>query len=239
MGRVILITNDDGIHADGLIRLAREAVRLGTVWLVAPHVQRSVTSHGITLDKPLDVRPAAFEVEGVRAFSCSGMPADCVRIGIMELMDTPPDVVLSGVNYGYNVASDIQYSATAAAAFEASFLGYRGIALSEDTGTCHEVTDAFLGEILEEMIDLPHGPGMAWNVNFPGCPLSECRGIWRDRTVSTEVVYDDRFELAEDLPDGGKRFVVRGEMRDQAAEGTDFHAILNNTVSVGRMRNIS
>ena len=239
MGRVILITNDDGIHADGLIRLAREAVRLGMVWLVAPHVQRSVTSHGITLDKPLDVRPAAFEVEGVRAFSCSGMPADCVRLGIMELMDTPPDVVLSGVNYGYNVASDIQYSATAAAAFEASFLGYRGIALSEDTGTCHEVTDAFLGEILEEMIDLPHGPGMAWNVNFPGCPLSECRGIWRDRTVSTEVVYDDRFELAEDLPDGGKRFVVRGEMRDQAAEGTDFHAILNNAVSVGRMRNIS
>lgn len=238
MSRVIMVTNDDGIHSDGIIRLAREAVQYGSVWVIAPHDQRSASSHSITLDRPLEIRPIPFEVEGVRAFSCSGTPADCVRIGSKAVMSEPPDVVLAGINYGYNAATDIQYSATACAAFEASFLGYRGIALSEGESPVHEMTDAYLSKVLEELIDEPPGPGMIWNVNFPGCPLSESRGIWWDRKASQEIVYEDYYDLIEQKPDGSILYRVRGVFQQKAEEGTDFHAILNRAVSVGKVSNI-
>ncbi len=238
MKRRILITNDDGIHADGIVRLAKAAVKFGDVWLVAPHDQRSACSHSIILTEPLEIRPIRFEVEGVNAFSCSGMPADCVRIAGKTVMDAPPDVVLSGINYGYNAATDIQYSATVGAAFEASFQGYQGVALSEEEGSGHEVTDAYLEQVLEEVIHEPHGPGMIWNVNFPGCPLSECKGIWRDRKVSQKVVYDDRYEIVEELPQGAVRYRVHGYLKCEAEEGTDYHALLCGAVSIGKIRNI-
>ncbi len=238
MSRTILITNDDGIHADGMLRLARAAVRFGDVWLIAPRRQRSASSHTITLQEPLDLMPFPYEAEGVRAYTCSGTPADCVRIGAGKIMPCPPDVVLSGINYGYNAATDIQYSATAGAAFEASFLGFRGIALSEYNCPCHEVTDHYLDEILEELIDQDPGPDRIWNVNFPGCPLSECTGILRDRVMSHEIVYKDSFEPVEVLNGVGMRFVVRGTLQHKAEEGTDFDALLQNAVSVGKVKNI-
>ena len=119
--RTILITNDDGIEAGGIVRLAKAAAEFGEVWVVAPARQMSAASHSITLHSPLDIYPHSFPVPGVRAFSCSGTPGDCVRTGSLSILPRRPDVVLSGINYGYNVASDIQYSATAGAAFEAAF----------------------------------------------------------------------------------------------------------------------
>ena len=108
----ILITNDDGIRADGIIRLARAAMKYGEVWVVAPEDQRSAASHSISLRDPVDVYPHDFPVAGVRAFSCSGTPADCVRVGCLSVMPEKPDAVLSGINFGYNAASDIQLSAS-------------------------------------------------------------------------------------------------------------------------------
>ena len=238
MARTILVTNDDGIHSDGLIRLAKAAVKFGSVWLIAPEKQRSAVSHSITLDIPLDVRPISFEVEGVRAYSCSGMPADCVRVASKGVIPIMPDVVLSGINYGYNAATDIQYSATVGAAFEAVFLGYRGIALSEQDSECHEVTDHFLESVLEELIDLPAGPDRIWNVNFPGCPLDQCTGILRNRVMSHAITYEDSYDPVERLDGGGIRYRVRGQMKNEAEEGTDFHALLNKAVSIGRVTNI-
>lgn len=238
MPRTILITNDDGIHSEGLLRLVRAAVRFGDVWVIAPHKGRSACSHGITLSDPLDIVPVPYEAEGVRAFSCSGLPADCVRVGTLSVMPKPPDVVLSGLNYGYNAATDIQYSATCGAAFEASFLGYRGIALSEQDCACHEVTDRYLDGVLEELIDQEPGPDQIWNVNFPGCPLSECTGILRDRTMSHEVVYKDTYTPVKQLDGGGMRFMVHGELMNEATEGTDLDALCRNAVSIGRVKNI-
>ena len=238
MAKNILITNDDGIHSDGIVRLARAAVRFGSVWVIAPDGQRSVWSHTITLDRPLDVIPVSFEVEGVKAYSCTGTPADCVRLASRGAIPYPPDVVLSGINSGYNVATDIQYSATVAAAFEAEFQGIRGIALSENDGSCHEVTDEYLDMVLSELIDADPGTHQVWNVNFPGCRLSECRGVLRDRVMSNEVVYEDSYDPTEELDGGGVRYTVRGKIRDEAIEGTDFHAILNGFVTIGRIRNI-
>lgn len=273
--RRILITNDDGINADGLERLVAVAKEFGEVWVVAPESQRSAASHSITLHKPIDVYPYEFgngtlnrrkdnsldELEAgcndsmsgvgntlldgrVHAFSCSGTPADCVRIGSLNIMPEKPDVVLSGINYGYNACSDIQYSATAGAAFEGTFQGCLSIALSEGAPTseeeepCHEVTDAYLKEVLSILLEKEHVAGQIYNVNFPKCKLSECKGIVWDRAVSEGMFYKDRYNKIEELEGGGTRYMVEGLYNENAEAGTDFRAIVDGYVSVGIVNNI-
>lgn len=238
MQRKILITNDDGIDSDGIIRLAETARVFGDVWIVAPEKQCSAASHSITLRHSLEVHPHVFPVENVHAFLCTGTPGDCVRVGILSLMPESPDVVLSGINYGYNVATDIQYSATAGAAFEAEFQGYTAIAFSEDACECHEVTDRYLKEILGELIDEKYIPGQIINVNFPGCPVSECKGVLRNRRVGREAFFIDHYNVIKKLPDDGMELMVEGVRESESEEGTDFGAILDNYVSIGRAFNI-
>ena len=234
----ILITNDDGIEADGIIRLANAAKQFGEVWVVAPESQRSAASHSISLHNAIDIYPCEdFPIDGVKAFSCSGTPGDCVRVGSLSVMPSKPDVVLSGINFGFNVASDIQYSATAGAAFEAAFQGYHAIALSEG---CHEhsVTDKYIKEILKKLLFEELKPGFIHNVNFPDCDLADCKGILYDRKVSVGMFYKDHYNLVEELDDGGRRYMVEGVYTPSAEEGTDFAAILNNYVSVGVVNNV-
>ena len=235
----ILITNDDGIRADGLTRLAAAARAFGEVWIVAPDRQKSAASHSITLDRHIDVRSYDFSVPGVRAFSCTGTPADCIRVGIRAVLPEMPDLVLAGINYGYNAGSDIQYSATVGAAFEAEFQGIPAIAFSEDSSGLHETTDLFLSAVLEELIPVRTARGQVWNVNFPGCPAEECRGILRDRAVSGHMVYDDDYPVQERLADGIVRYKVVGRYIGAAEEGTDFRALLDRYVSIGTVRNLS
>lgn len=236
--RKILITNDDGILSDGIVRLARAAVKFGEVWVVAPDSQRSAVSHSVTLRHGFDAWRVDFPVAGVHAFACEAMPADCVRIGVLNIVPDKPDHVFSGINYGYNLASDIQYSATAGAAFEAAFQGVHTIAFSEDACETHEVTDRYLEEIISELTDKPLGINQIWNVNFPGCRLDECGGLLRDRRVSTDVFYLDHYN-EEPVSEGRTRFTVEGLRRWEAAEGTDLRAILDNCVSIGIATNIS
>ena len=234
----ILITNDDGIEAEGIIRLAAAAAAFGEVWVVAPDRGRSAASHCITLHSPIDIFPHEFPVPGVHAFSCTGMPADCVRVGSLSVMPEKPDVVLSGINYGHNVASDIQYSATIGAALEASFQGIRGIALSEGADPDHSVTDAYLLPVLEKWIGSGIPEGQILNINFPKCPLAECRGILEDRTVSKSVPFTDRYREIEKLPGSGARFMVEGLYREEAEEGSDFRALIDRYISAGFVRNL-
>ncbi len=236
--RSILITNDDGIDSKGIVRLAEAAGRFGDVWVVAPDRQNSAASHSITLHKPIELHPHVFPVEGARAFSCSGTPGDCVRVGSLNVMPERPDVVLSGINYGYNIATDMQYSATSGAAFEAEFQGYTAIAVSEGALDIHEVADRYLEEILEELIDTEYVPGRIINVNFPACPLSECRGILRDRKVSRQVFYKDHYNVLKSFDDGGCELMVEGVHEPLTEEGTDYGAILSNHVSIGFVSNI-
>lgn len=233
----ILITNDDGIAADGLVRLAEAAKAFGTVWVVAPAHQRSAASHSITLRDSIDVFPHVFPIAGVHAFSCSGSPADCVRVGVLNVMPQKPDVVLSGINFGYNVASDIQYSATAGGAFEAAFQCLPAIALSEPAKPEHAVTDAYLHEILAELLEVKPAEGYIINVNFPDCTLAECKGILRDRKVSRGMIYRDRY-TQEPLPNGGMRLMVDGQYNEDAEDGTDFRAVLDHYISIGFVNNI-
>ncbi len=235
----ILITNDDGIGSDGLRRLAEAALGFGEVVVVAPGEQCSAQSHSITLRHSITVHPVSFPVQGVRAFSCSGTPGDCVRIGSLNIMKKKPDLLLSGINYGYNLASDIQYSATVGAAFEAEFQGFNAIAFSEDAADVHEVTDAFLLPVLEEVIHSEYVPGEVVNVNFPGCPLKDLKGIKRDVRVSRLPYYTDQYLEDERLPDGGVRYTVKGVHTPFSEVDTDYAAVLDNYISIGRVKNIS
>lgn len=232
----ILITNDDGINSDGIQRLAEAAKVYGEVWVVAPESQRSAMSHSITLRTTVEVWPVDFPVEGVHAYACNGTPADCVRIGALNIVPGKPDHVFSGINFGYNIATDVQYSATAGAAFEASFQGIHVIAFSEGM-VCHETTDEYLSSIMGTLLTKPLDYGEIWNVNFPECFLKECGGIKWDCTISRDVVFRDHYEKTR-LEDGKLSFKVVGVREYSAKEGTDFDAILNNYVSVGKVKNI-
>lgn len=234
----ILITNDDGINANGIIRLAKAAKELGEVWIVAPLDQRSAASHSISLHSHIDVFPHDFPVNDVKAFSCSGTPADCVRVGSLNIMPYKPDLVLSGLNNGYNVASDIQYSATAGAAFEGAFQGITSIALSEEADKLHEVSDRYLNAILRDLADKKLGYGQIFNVNFPGCPLSECKGILKDRKISHGMFFRDHYiELAK-LENDGIRLMVEGDYNEDAEPDTDFRAVVDKYISVSVVNNI-
>ena len=236
--RKILITNDDGINADGIIRLAQAATEFGEVWVIAPDSQRSAMSHSITLRHSVDARKVDFPVPGVHAYACSGTPGDCVRIGSLNIVPEKPDHVFSGINYGFNAASDIQYSATAGAAFEAAFQGIHTIAFSEDACEIHEVTERYLKEIIAELLNKPLGVNQIWNVNFPGCQLAECNGILRDRKVSTDAFYVDRY-IETTVSEDKVSYMVEGIRNYSALEGTDLKAIFDNYISIGIATNIS
>ena len=234
----ILITNDDGIDSDGLIRLAKVAMEFGEVWVVAPHSQRSAMSHSITLRHSIEAWEVDFPVPGIRAYACDGTPADCVRIGVLNIVPEKPDHVFSGINYGYNVGSDLQYSATAGAAFEASFQKIHTIAFSEDADEMHEVTDEYIKDIMGDLLDKPLEINQIWNVNFPSCRLKDCKGILKGRTVSTDEFYKDRY-LEKKVSSGKISYMVEGIRNYEASQGTDLRAILDNYVSIGIATNIS
>ena len=234
----IMITNDDGINADGLVRLARAAAEFGEVWVVAPDSERSAMSHSLTLRHPFEAWEVDFPVPGVHAYACDGQPTDCVRIGVLNIVPGKPDHVFSGINYGYNIATDIQYSATAGAAFEAAFQGIHAIAFSEDGSDMHEVTDRYLKEVMAELIEKPLPYGQIWNVNFPGCRLVECGGILRERLVSKDVFFEDRY-IETPVSEGRISYMVEGIRKFDAEEASDLKAILDNYVSIGSVTNIS
>ncbi len=234
----ILITNDDGIEADGIKRLSEAAKEFGSVTVVAPEKQSSAASHSITLRHSVEVHPFDFPVKDVKAYACSGTPADCVRVGSLNIMSEKPDVVLSGINFGFNMATDIQYSATAGAAFEAEFQGFSAIAFSEGMNDRHDITDNYLRDILEELLKEPYIPGQIINVNFPDCTLQDIKGILRDRKVSRCAYYEDRYNEVQRFPDGGVELMVEGIHEPVQEEGTDYAAILGNYISIGRVRNI-
>jgi len=237
MQKKILIVNDDGIDADGIIRLARATQKYGEVTVVAPESQRSAASHSITLRTYIDVMEHDFPVEGVKAYAISGSPADCVRVALKSNLNIKPDIVFSGINYGYNAGTDVQYSATVGAAMEAVFQGVAAVAFSEGTKDGYMVTDAYLDEVIAEVIDTKFEKFRLVNVNFPTCKLSEVKGILRDVKVSEGSVYDDTYdcELEEK---NMRRYRVNGRYVGTAEAGSDLDGLYNNYITIGNVYNI-
>lgn len=234
--RKILVVNDDGICADGIVRLAAAAKKLGEVWVAAPRQQCSAMSHCITVRGSLHVRQEEFPVPGVAAYSVVGTPADCVKVGIHHLMPCRPDVVFSGINCGYNVGMDILYSGTVGAAMEALLNGIPAIAFSEESGGSGEAADAHLLSVAGRLLEEGCAPDEIWNVNFPGCPLRELRGIRENRIPEKTQFYRDNY-IVEEHPEGGLRLSVCGILSKTAAPGTDMEAVLERYISIGKIRN--
>jgi len=172
----ILITNDDGARAEG-IRLLEDIARTlsDDVWIVAPEFDQSGVSHSISLHEPLRVHR-----EDARRFFVRGTPADCVALGVAHLLDGPPDIVLSGVNRGGNMADSIAYSGTVGAAMTALMMRVPAIALSQYFRgvTIHwETARAFAPPLIERLLAANWPRPMAPNVNFPACPPEEVEGV--------------------------------------------------------------
>lgn len=240
MSRRILITNDDGIRADGIRKLAEIARRFGEVTVVAPDTQRSAASHHCIFSRPLILKEFDFGLEGVTAYTLDGTPADCVRVGIFAVADSKPDIVLSGINHGYNISSDIQYSGTVGAALEAAFLGVPSIAVSYGNYQFNatDIVDRYLPELLEEYMDKPLPPNRIWNINFPDCPADECRGIVRDAVMNTGHFYDDQY-LKEKVDD--QTWSVTNITRRiwEGPEGSDLNAVINKCIAIGTVTNLT
>src|SRR5262245_20071780 len=161
---LVLLSNDDGIDAPHLEALATKVEELADVLVVAPERQRSAASHAITLHKPLrltEVRP--------RRFALSGTPVDCVYLAMLKLCDRTPAVVVSGINDGYNLGSDVFYSGTVAAAVEGALRGAAGIAISiKPHAPLSEHALGFATTVIRAAIAEPIEKGTVLNVNMPG-----------------------------------------------------------------------
>jgi 5'-nucleotidase len=174
----LLLSNDDGIDAPGIVALADGLDAAHEVWVVAPATERSAMSHSLTMHKPLRASP-----RGERRWAISGTPADCIYVAVHHLMvDRPPELVLSGVNRGSNLGSDVHYSGTVAAAREACLHGFPSVALSlhgvADAAEVHWETAVAIGERLVEAVSADPLPrGVFVNVNVPNLPLDRLRGL--------------------------------------------------------------
>lgn len=238
--RKILLVNDDGIEADGLRRLAVMAGELGEVWVVAPDRQCSAMSHRLTLYESMSLREESFPVPVAGAWRLGGTPADCVKVALGYLLPERPDFVFSGINRGWNAGFDVAYSGTVAAAMEAVMLGVPAIAFSTEYPENYETAEALLPELARELMERDPGRRAIWNVNFPGCPAAELRGVLYERAVAPLQLYSDGF-LEERGEDGALRLWQRGVRTDPSLmpEGTDLAALLAGYVSVGRLRSVT
>lgn len=228
----ILVVNDDGIEAEGIVRLVKAAKALGEVWVVAPAAQCSAMSHRITVRGELTVKPVDFPVDGVTAYSVSGTPADCVKVALAALMPEKPDIVFSGINEGYNAGRDILYSGTIGAATEALSNGIAAIAFSSEANGIFDVVDAQLAAIAAELSQKKLPADQMWNVNFPGCSMAEYKGILYDRLPASHALFADCYDKTENA-DGSLRLVVNGILTDKADAGTDIRAVLDRYISIG------
>ncbi len=234
---MILITNDDGIFARGIVSLARAMAELDEVLVVAPDRERSTVGHAITVRRPLSLWP--IEVgpypEGVRAFACDGTPADCVILALGGAIEDVGDVslVLSGINCGANLGDEITYSGTVAAAIEASLFGVPSVALSLAVGD--EGLFNFAGaaeravELIETIREIKMPPKTFLNVNFPDLPSPSIRGFLV--TKKGTKLYKGKITPLCD-PKGRRYYWIGGTAEEHLEEGSDVWAVANGYVSV-------
>jgi 5'-nucleotidase len=228
----ILLTNDDGIHAEGLAVLERIARTLSDdVWVVAPETDQSGLAHSLTLSEPLRLRRL-----GEKRFALRGTPTDCVIMGISEIMRGKPDLVLSGVNDGANMADDVTYSGTVAGAIEGTLQGVRSFALSQavrrENGRFApwEVAETHAPDLIRKLsrLDLPDGTFL--NLNFPNCEPADVQGV--EVTGQGKLDFGLEIDAREDGRGKPYYWLRFSDRKTRFAEGTDVHAVTGGRISV-------
>lgn len=228
----LLLTNDDGVNAKGLITLAKELEKYYEVTIVAPSNQRSACGHSITITEPLVVKEV--ELEGIKskAYSVSGTPADCVRIAIDKLVEGKVDMVLSGINNGANLGTDVLYSGTVSAAIEASMHKIPSIAISsyiEDGLDNYEVAAKYALKILSKVKTSYMKDDVVLNINVPLVSEEEIKGIKVCKIGNR--LYDSYF--TEEITEGNhKTYRLGGKISDYDYEDTDIYYLRRGYVTL-------
>jgi 5'/3'-nucleotidase len=224
----VLLTNDDGITATGLNAMRRALLELDDVELevIAPDSNRSATGRAVTLHEPIWVEEVEFG-DGTTGFATDGTPVDCVRFASLGLIESPPELIVSGINHGANLGDDITYSGTVAAALEGIMLGIPAVAVSLSRGHDFEPLAKFVARMVDELDDVPMPEGTLLNVNGPPGEVLGARACRLGKRV-----YNDEMKLTEE-EDGRRRYRLYGqEPSYKHEEGTDFAAIAEGLIAV-------
>jgi 5'-nucleotidase len=228
---LILISNDDGIHAPGINALAEEIKKIGDIVIVAPDKQQSAVGHAITMNSPLRVQKV--DKQGTFfGYAVDGTPADAVKLAVRSLLPHPPDLVISGINHGSNTAISVIYSGTVSAATEGTILGIPSFAISLTT---YDEADfsyaaAFARKLSLKIIEQGLPKGTLLNVNVPPVAASEIKGIVI--TKQGKSVWNDEFESRRD-PNDREYFWLKGDLLElDHDDDIDQRAVLNNKVSI-------
>ena len=225
----ILVTNDDGIYSDGLSKLAQALEAVGEVVVVAPATEQSASAHSLTLTRPLRIRRHA-----EKQYSVDGTPTDCVTLALTKLLEEqPPNIVVSGINYGPNLGDDVTYSGTVAGALEASVFGLPGIAFSLSTRSDFDFTHAaqFAAELTRRVLETGLPEGTILNVNVPPGPIQGSR-------MTHQGIKIAKSEIVEGLDPRGRPYYWIGEQKTSwiEDEGTDYAAVAKGIVSITPLR---
>ncbi|MDV5171516.1 5'/3'-nucleotidase SurE [Photobacterium rosenbergii] len=221
----ILISNDDGIFAEGIKTLAKVLSEVGEVTVVAPDRNRSGASNSLTLDNPLRIRH-----EGEQQISVEGTPTDCVHFALNEWLDDRPDVVVAGINHGANLGDDVLYSGTVAAATEGHFLGVPAIAVSLVGDQHFDTAAQVVKQVLQKMQSAPLPSNKILNINVPDVAYSEL-GSWQVTRLGARHRAENMVRGTD--PRGKELYWLGppGPCQD-AGPGTDFYAIEQRCVSI-------
>ena len=231
---LILICNDDGIDAPGIQALAAALDGLGRLVIAAPESEQSAVGHAITVRDPVRAQSYGFEVPSgpVKAWSIAGTPADCIKLAGQELLEHPPDLVVSGINHGPNTAVNVLYSGTVSAATEAAIMGYTSIAFSLCSWSSNEFEAAgYYARMLSRYV-LNNGlpTGSLLNVNIPEGPFEEIEGVRITRQARSR--WEESFVARTD-PVGRPYYWLSGEFVNlDEGDNTDLTAIEDNYVAV-------
>ena len=228
----ILLTNDDGIYSEGIQILKKQLDNIAEVTVIAPDRERSTIGHAMTLRKPLRIRKV--KIDGnFWEFSLDGTPADCVIVGLLEIMkDKKPDLIVSGINRGPNLGDDIIYSGTVSAVMEGAMRNIPSLAVSiagfEDFK--FESASLFTKKIVMNLTKNNLPSNLVLNINFPNIDYEEIKGV--EITRHGKRVYQDEVKIIHD-PQGTTHYWLGGELPEGNIEpDTDFEAIYNNKVSI-------
>jgi 5'-nucleotidase len=223
----ILVVNDDGIHGEGLAPLLAALEPLGEVTALVPERERSAVSHGLTLHKPLRLKH-----HHGRVYRLNGGPADCARLGTLSLLKRRVDLIVSGINRGFNLGQDTVYSGTVAGAMEGTMLGVPAFAVSRGVSARpdYAAAAAFARRLAEQVLRRGLPRGVCLNVNAPALPSSKVRGARVTRLG--ERIYTDSVAERKD-PSGRPYYWLMGRsVRGVPKPGTDVAAVARGYIAV-------
>jgi len=229
----ILIVNDDGIHAKGILALSKRLSREHDVTVVAPDSERSASSHSITIYRPLRVKKAELAgLDNVACYMTDGLPVDCTKIGISYILKSGVDLVVSGINHGHNLGTDILYSGTVAAALDAVLMGYSALAVSSDSYLPKNLDAAaeVAARVIQSGLFDDHPTGVLYNLNIPDLPLEEIHGVQAVRQGRT--LYIDDVDVRKDPHGMEYVWMASRFVKENAEPDTDVGAVARGFAAI-------